>query len=121
MDFLKKWKIGRVRIYVTTYRMKRRPKLDDTRRNVRHRLLRKRAALYRRQEGRCGCCGGEFREDEMEVHHVLGVSDRPDLLCRKSNLVLLCPSCHRKEHEDKPLPTSPKGRRTDSWRTFDNS
>ena len=118
MDFLKKWKIGRVRIYVTTYRMKRRPKLDDTRRNVRHRLLRKRAALYRRQAGRCGCCGGEFREDEMEVHHVLGVSVRPDLLCRKSNLVLLCPSCHRKEHEDKPLPSSPKGRRTDSWRTI---
>lgn len=99
MDFLKKWKIGRVRIYVTTYRMKRRPKLDDARRNVRHRLLRKRAALYRRQAGRCGCCGGEFREDEMEVHHVLGVSVRPDLLCRKSNLVLLCPSCHRKEHD----------------------
>ncbi len=29
MDFLKKWKIGRVRIYVTTYRMKRRGSYDD--------------------------------------------------------------------------------------------
>ena len=98
MDFLKKWKIGRVRIYVTTYRMKRRPKLDDTRRNVRHRLLRKRAALYRRQGGCCAVCGCCFSEDEMEVQHILGVSDRPDLVCRKSNLVLLCPSCHRREH-----------------------
>lgn len=29
MDFLKKWKIVRVRIYVTTYRMKRRGSYDD--------------------------------------------------------------------------------------------
>ena len=100
MEFLKKWKICGVRIYVTTYRMKRRPKLDDARRNVRHRLLCKRKALYRRQAGRCGFCGIELRLDEMELHHIIGVSDRPDLLCRNDNLVLLCPSCHRQQHNN---------------------
>lgn len=100
MDFLKKWKIGRVRIYVTTYRMKRRCSSDDLRRNVRHRLLRKRGALYRLQCGRCAVCGCCFPEEELEVHHVLGVSARPDLVCRRDNLLLVCGACHVKLHKD---------------------
>lgn len=100
MDFLKKWKIGRVRIYVTTYRMKRRGSSDDLRRNVRHRLLRHRGALYRRQCGCCAVCGCRFPEEEMEVHHVLGVSACPDLVCRRDNLLLVCGSCHEKLHKD---------------------
>jgi 5-methylcytosine-specific restriction protein A len=101
MEFLKKWKIGRLRIYVTTYRLKRRPQLDDRRRNVRHRMLRKRDALYRRQEGRCACCGRRLRAGGMEVHHIRPVSERPDLLCRTDNLLLLCPECHRRLHGER--------------------
>lgn len=100
MDFLKKWKIGRVRIYVTTYRMKRRGSSDDLRRNVRHRLLRHRGALYRLQCGCCAICGCRFEEEEMEVHHVLGVSECPDLVCRRDNLLLVCGACHEKLHKD---------------------
>lgn len=99
MDFLKKWKIGRVRIYVTTYRLKRRGKYDDRRRNVRHRLVRLRRRLYRRQGGCCAVCGCCFEEEEMEVHHVSGVSERPDLVCRRDNLLLVCGACHEKLHE----------------------
>ena len=74
MEFLKKWKIGPVRIYVTTYRLKR------------------------RQGGCCALCGRRLEPDAMEVHHVVSASERPDLLCRTGNLLLLCPECHRRLH-----------------------
>lgn len=82
--------------YVSRVRLKRRSERERV--SVRRRLKRLRWVLYREQHGCCGLCGNRFGMDEMEIHHKEPVSVRPDLMLRKSNLVLLCPNCHRGVH-----------------------
>lgn len=59
------------------------------------------AALMRElQEDRCEVCGGRFKTRSdgwySEVHHILPLSiDGPDL---SENMVVVCPTCHKKFH-----------------------
>jgi hypothetical protein len=60
-----------------------------------------RAKVIQMAEGRCECCGDlgfvtESGERYLESHHVVEVSQRgPD---SPTNVVAVCPSCHRKAH-----------------------
>jgi hypothetical protein len=60
-----------------------------------------RAEVIQMAEGRCECCGvlgfaTENGERYLESHHVVEVSQRgPD---SPTNVVAVCPSCHRKAH-----------------------
>lgn len=98
MEFCKSIKIGPVRVYVTTYRMKRRNKRDDLYRNNRKKILRMKHQIWKRNGGRCEECGREFDEELLEVHHIVPVCERPDLICSQSNIHIVCPECHNRLH-----------------------
>lgn len=98
MDFCKRIKFFGLYFYVSTCRLKRRGGSDRLYRNNRRRLLGYRHRLYKRQKGRCYDCGASMREDDLEIHHVVPVSERPDLVAKCSNLRLLCHECHLRLH-----------------------
>ena len=98
MDFCKSFSIGPVNIYVTTSRMKRRNKRDDLYRKNRRKILRMKHQIWKRNGGRCEECGREFDEELLEVHHIVPVCERPDLICAQSNIHIVCPECHNRLH-----------------------
>jgi len=66
-----------------------------------HRDAKIRAEVLRTAAGRCECCGElgfvtEGGERYLETHHIVEISQRgPDSM---TNIVAVCPSCHRKAH-----------------------
>ena len=78
-------------------------------RNPRNRLL-----CIRLHGERCACCGIEPREvyglagDIVEVHHLeaLSLLAAPRPYDPSTDLVPLCPNCHRAAHTKRPLPWS---------------
>lgn len=66
-----------------------------------------RRATFRRQDGRCACCGDHmaWRDDDIHAHHVVpnqsGDTARAsdDFLRREDNCVYLCTECHWAVHE----------------------
>lgn len=99
-DFCKHFKIGRVHVYVSSGRMKRRRSVDEKMRNQRKILQRKKKLLYSLQDGKCPMCDRHLAPEALEIHHVVGVSDAPGLSLKTSNLVLLCHACHVKVHQE---------------------
>ena len=99
MDFYKHIKIFGLHLYISTSRLKRRGSRDRLCRNHREQLLRHRHVLYNRQDGCCAECGRVFEEHSLELHHVIAVSKRPDLVGTLSNLRLLCHDCHLHLHQ----------------------
>ena len=98
MDFCKSFNIGPIHIYVSTVRMKRRGKRDDIYRNNKKKLMRIKHQMWRMSGGCCMECGRKFDEDELEIHHIIPVSKRPELILSVSNMHLVCPACHNKLH-----------------------
>ncbi len=98
MEIFKSISIGPINIYVTTGRMKRRNKRDDIYRNNRKKLLRIKHHLWKQNRGRCMECGREFDEEEMELHHIVPMCERPDLVTALTNLHLVCRECHNRLH-----------------------
>ena len=90
--------LGFINIYITRHRMKRRGTLDNLRRNHRRELNRVKSRMYRSSKGRCFVCGCHFKEDELHIHHVLPVSEHPELITQESNLRLMCAECHALIH-----------------------
>ena len=54
--------------------------------------------MWRMSGGCCMECGRKFDEDELEIHHIIPVSKRPELILSVSNMHLVCPACHNKLH-----------------------
>lgn len=61
----------------------------------------KRLEALKRDKHECQRCNGKFDNIEVitlrtakEVHHILGIRDRPELCLQLSNLVSLCHECH---------------------------
>lgn len=48
----------------------------------------------RKRDKVCQCCGEQ--EKQLQVHHIFPLAKYKDLACDKSNMVLLCESCHRR-------------------------
>lgn len=92
-------KLGNIYIYITKYRMKKRGKKDDLRRNKREKLNRAKKRIYRKTGGVCSCCGFAFHIDELYIHHIVPVAENPKLITKESNLKLMCESCHVELHK----------------------
>lgn len=52
--------------------------------------------IYKR-DSCCINCGSEFKENKMQVHHIIPVSNNG--LDKLSNLILLCETCHIEVHQ----------------------
>lgn len=102
MEFHKHFHIGKVNIYVTTHRMKRRTGMHDKVARVHHAELRR--LKVQRYRGYCEECGRPFNIDALQMHHNIPVSKRPDLLLSYDNIRLLCPECHARCHDDAANP-----------------
>ena len=46
----------------------------------------------------CQCCGET--EKQLQVHHIMPLSDYPELNCDEGNLICLCQSCHNRYHNE---------------------
>lgn len=54
--------------------------------------------IKERDGKRCLCCGKKF-ENHLEVHHIMPVSEFPQLAHEPDNMASLCQKCHSKYHE----------------------
>lgn len=104
MTFHKYFHIGPLRIYLTTYRMKRVMKGSERDRHLRKTLLKIKSQRYRRIGGICEHCGRPLSEFALQIHHVIPVSEAPHLMTAPSNIQLLCPSCHTRIHQAPQAP-----------------
>ena len=93
-----KIKIGSIYIYITTHRMKRRGSRDNPCRNNRDKLLRMKHNRWKENGGICEECRQKFVEGNLEIHHIIPVCKRPELVASKHNIMIVCHRCHQHLH-----------------------
>ena len=49
------------------------------------------------RDGGCVLCGD--KDSQLEIHHILPISEYPSLALDCKNLITLCQKCHRKYHD----------------------
>lgn len=55
---------------------------------------------YRAENPLCeDCLEEDLLTPSEEVHHLISIQDRPDLIMNRSNLRALCKDCHRRTHK----------------------
>lgn len=52
----------------------------------------------RKRDIHCQCCGE--MDKQLQVHHIMPLSDYPELNCDEGNLICLCQSCHNRYHNE---------------------
>ena len=53
--------------------------------------------LVKIRDGACVLCGE--KDSQLEIHHILPISEYPSLAADCKNLITLCQKCHRKYHD----------------------
>lgn len=104
MDIYYKFSIGPVRIYISTRRMAKVSETQRKRQNRKKRLNALKRTMYLELGGCCQDCGCKFKRERLELHHIVPVSERPDLIASRDNLRLLCRDCHMKYHRKPEKP-----------------
>ena len=94
---VKCFKIGKWWFYVSDRRMRMPKSENKIWRERRFQFLRR--VIYNDRGAHCEECGKYLPIDGYEVHHLIPVSKRPDLMCSLKNLQLLCPECHSEAHK----------------------
>lgn len=59
-----------------------------------------REQLLEENENKCECCGKQLTHLDAQLHHILPICMAPELAADKSNLMLLCPTCHKAIHSN---------------------
>ncbi len=49
---------------------------------------------------KCWCCGDKGSKGQLQLHHIIPLSTRPDLAKEVDNIILLCPEHHTQYHRD---------------------
>lgn len=62
--------------------------------NYRNPEWKKLSATMLKEVGRCERCGSTER---LQVHHIIPIRYAPELFLERSNMMVLCASCHRVE------------------------
>lgn len=94
MEFLKRFRVLGFNVYVTTYTMTRKSEVQKARERNRRRLQLMKRKLYRRNGGCCMVCGKKLSRRELEIHHVVPVSEDRSKVAKLSNLMIVCHECH---------------------------
>ena len=98
-NWSRKFRLFGLYFYISTCRMKKRPKRDILyTNNIQDRCVRNKHTLYERQEGKCPYCGRSFEYERMELHHILPLSRFPELGTSIRNGIMLCHDCHKEIH-----------------------
>lgn len=66
-----------------------------------------RSFIYQRDRGLCQRCGKFVFGKDAHCHHIIPISEAPELKLHPDNIKLLCPECHVIEEEkirDKNMP-----------------
>lgn len=98
MDFVKHLRIGAIHFYISTHRLKN-PGRERIRQKAKHAIEAIKRQRYRQQEGRCEVCGQKFPRNRLEMHHIATISERPDLVDKPTNLLMVCRACHMQLHK----------------------
>ena len=97
----KKFRIGRLYIYISNCRMKKRAKRDLLYKDhVKDHCIENKHKLYERQGGRCPHCGQPFEYEQLEMHHILPLGRFPELGQSIRNGIMLCHRCHKEVHSN---------------------
>lgn len=104
MEIYKYFRIGPIRIYISTRRMARVSGSENRRQRYKQRLGKLKRTMYLELGGCCQDCGCKFKRKRLELHHIVPVSERPDLIASRDNLRLLCRDCHMKYHRKPEKP-----------------
>ena len=54
--------------------------------------------LVKIRDGACVLCGD--KDSQLEIHHILPISEYPSLALDCNNLITLCQKCHRRYHDN---------------------
>lgn len=96
-NMLVKFRILKIRIYITNMRMRIRQKRDNTTHEQRKLFFETVKDPLLKDRGCCEMCGNK-ELSLLQVHHVLPYADFPYLERDLRNTILLCPNCHNKIH-----------------------
>lgn len=66
----------------------------------RNRMRQIRKSRYRNTGGCCEHCGQHFDIKQLEMHHIMPISDFPKLGRKSWNVLMLCPRCHYLMHKN---------------------
>ena len=95
----KKFRIGRLYLYISNCRMKKRPIRDLMYQGAaQDHVVENKRKLYERQGGCCPHCGQPFEYEQLELHHVLPLSRFPELGQSIRNGIMLCHRRHKEVH-----------------------
>lgn len=58
--------------------------------------------VWKRDNATCQNCGkhqNDDRNNKFHIHHIKSFAEYPELRTKTENLILLCPKCHKKQHQ----------------------
>ena len=56
--------------------------------------------VYKAHKKECWCCGAKGEGVKLQIHHIISVSERPELATDVTNVVILCEYHHKQYHRD---------------------
>ena len=94
MNIFKKFRIGPVWIYISSRRMQRKRSADEIYQYNRDCIRKEKHRRWVENGGHCEKCGLKLPEDRLTMHHVIPLKQRPDLVSKPSNMLMVCQHCH---------------------------
>lgn len=98
LDFVKHLRIGPIHFYISSRRLKN-PGRERIRQRAKHAIEAIKRQRYRQRGGCCEVCGQKYPRKRLEMHHIAPISERPDLVDKSTNLLMVCRACHMQLHK----------------------
>ena len=61
-------------------------------------LMKQTKKRIKARDNQCQCCGEQ--DKQLQVHHIMPLTDYPELNCDDGNLICLCQACHDRYHRE---------------------
>lgn len=100
MEIFKSYHLFGLHFYISSRKMSRKTNCTEIINKNRRKLRIIKRKLYKESGGCCQECGAEFEMSGLEIHHIIPVIERPDLMGDLGNMELLCHDCHVQVHQE---------------------